>query len=401
MPERTELRLARTAPSSALDLWDDEVLRDPYPAYAELRALGPLVYLERYGNWAVTKHRQAREVLGDHAKFTSTLGIGLNDRINEMGQGILASDPPEHDTMREVLAEQLSPRGVGKVRDQIESEADELVASVVSRGSFDAVADLAEPFPVSVVAGLIGIPPPDRTPLLGFAESAFTSWGPLNERTERHLPNMEKFLKFCVARASRENLEPGGWGMAVYEAADRGVISHRTAIELLGAYLGAGMDTTISAISSAIMLFAQHPEQWDLVRSEPTLLNSAFLEVLRMESPIQLFSRVATEDYEVDGTVAPAGSRLIVLYGCANRDDDRYPDAGRFDVRRKPGDHVAFGFGLHNCAGQFLARVETVAILRALADQVETMTIGTPRYQLNNLTRRLGRLPITVEPARA
>src|SRR5205807_7444834 len=114
------------------------------------------------------------------------------------------------------------------IQDQIQREADALVAENIARGSFDAVADLAEKLPVSIVAGLIGIRPEDRGPLLGFAESAFSSWGPPNARTREHLPNMRAFLRYTVSTAGRHNLEPGGWGMAAYEAADRGMISADT-----------------------------------------------------------------------------------------------------------------------------------------------------------------------------
>lgn len=399
MTRQGDLAARRSAPSSAVDLWDDEVLRAPYPTYAELRRLGPVVYLNTHHVWAVTSHQAMRTVLADHRTFTSTQGIGLNDHVNKMGNGILAADPPEHDTMRLVLAEQLSPRGVGRLRDQIQDRADEFVDSVVARGTFDAVTDLGELFPVSIVAGLIGIPESDRGELLNYAESAFTCFGPWNQRTRDHLPNWTEFLKFCATRATRENLLPGSWGVALHEAADRGVISHRTAIELLGAYLGAGMDTTISAIASAVMLFAQHPQQWRLLRAEPALLPSAFLEVLRMESPIQLFSRVTVEDVDLGGVEVPARSRVLVLYGCANRDESHYPDAHEFDIRRKPNDHLAFGFGLHGCAGQYLARTETLAVLQALVTRVQSIAIGQPAFHLNNITRRLGSLPTTVEPA--
>jgi cytochrome P450 len=400
MSNPTGTRTVDGAPSSTVDLWSDEVLRDPYPTYAALRALGPVVYLDGYDLWAVTRHDLVRRVLADHIRFTSTQGIGLNDDINGMGQGILASDPPEHDVMKQVLAEHLSPRGVGRIQDQVQDEADELVATTVARGSFDAVADLAEKLPVSIVAGLVGIGPQDRGPLLGFAESAFSSWGPPNARTSEHLPNMKAFLRYTVSQAGRHNLAPGGWGMAAYEAADRGEISADTAIELLGAYLGAGMDTTISAISSAIMLFARNPEQWNAVRDDPALLGAAFSEVLRIESPIQMFSRVATTDVDVEDVRVPAGGRLLVMYGCANRDERHYPDPDRFDVRRRPSDHVAFGYGLHTCAGHFLARSQTVAVLRALTAQVARIHADPPVYQLNNITRRIGSLPVSVETVR-
>jgi cytochrome P450 len=387
---------SKTAPTTRIDLWSDEVLRDPYPVFAQLRELGPLVHLERHDLWAVTRHAAAIEVLRDYERFTSTHGVGCNDVINRHGRGILATDPPFHDTLRRPLSGQLSRRGLERVADHVRNRADELVATLVDRPDFDAVADLAEPFTVSIVAGLIGLPEADRAHALEYAEAAFTCYGPMNARTQASLPKLEEFLRFCRSAGSRANLRADGWGSAVYAAADRNEIPPSTAITLIAAYLGAGMDTTISAISSALMLLGEQLDAWQELRADRSLIGAAAAETLRLESPIQRFTRVATRDTDVDGVPVAAGERLLVLYGCANRDERRFPAPTRFDLSRRTAGHVAFGFGVHACAGQFLARLEIESVLDAMLTYVERFEVGTPRFQLGNMTRRLARLPVHV-----
>lgn len=382
-------------PSSRLDLWSADALRSPYAAYDELRAIGPVVYLPDYDLWAVTRYDQVRAVLADWERFTSVHGVGMNDVINSQ-LGILGVDPPLHDVMRGVLTEQLAAKGIRALNDRLQEVADRLVRALVAKGSFDAVTELAEVYPVSIVADLIGLPEESWSQLLPFAAAAFMVYGPMNEHTEAALPAFTDFLTFCAEHATRDRLRPGSWGAAAYEAADRGVIPSRMVISFLAAYIGAGMDTTISAVASALMLLGLHPDAYARLKDDERLIPATVLETLRLESPVQKFTRVTRVDWEVDGAVVPTGSRLLILYGSANRDERKYPDPHRFDIDRKPTSHVAFGYGLHTCAGQFLARSEVVAVLNAMTKYVPAFEVAEPVWQINNIGRRLGSLPLRV-----
>jgi cytochrome P450 len=162
-------------------------------------------------------------------------------------------------------------------------------------------------------------------------------------------------------------------------------------------YLGPSLDTTINATSSAILLFGRHPEQWDAVREDRSLIPNAINEVLRLESPIPWFARAVTEDHELDGVPVPAGSRVVLLYASANRDERKFEDPERFDVRRSNArDQLAFGHGEHNCVGQGLARLELRSLLEALAEAVQRFELGTAVRAHNQNLRGLERLEVSV-----
>ena len=386
------------APVSDVDIFADDVLTDPYPAYAVLRETGAAVYLERYDCWALPRYEHVRAALRDHERFSSVDSVGYEPSLNERRRGgVLATDPPEHDVLRSVLSESLAPRALAKLKEDIGRRATELVESVVARGSFDVVSDLARVFPLTVVADLIGMPLRARDEVLGFADAFFNTFGPLNERTRASVQVAERLLGELISMMSRDNLTPGGWGEALYQAADRGVIGEHQVGPLLRAYLVASMDTTINAIGSALWLFAEHPSAWTALRADRTLLRSAFEEVVRFESPVQMFFRRTTEAVEIDGVTIPPQARVAMLFGSANRDPRKWPEPDRFDVGRAPMDHVGFGYGVHSCAGQGLARVEAHAVLTALLDRVEVIRLaGPPRRHLNNVVRGLESLPVTV-----
>jgi cytochrome P450 len=384
-----------------IDLFAGDVLGNPYPTYARLREAGEAVHLGAYDLFALPRYSSTRFALGNPDVFTSEQGVALNEPVNNMVGDIIVHDDGElHARMRGVLAAQLSPRHVRQLTIDIEREADELVGRAVDRGSFDLMKDLAEILPVSVVARLIGLPEEKRMKLLDWAEHAFTTFGPMNAMTMAALPHVAEFFEYLTTTCAPEHLAPDSWGAAIYAAAGRGEIPQESCFNLMFALAGAGMDTTISALGSALWLFATHPDQWNLVRDDPTLIRNAFNEVIRMESPIQFFSRVLRRDHRMGDTVLPAGSRALVMYGCANRDIAKFDQPDTFDVGRpNAAEHLAFGFGLHSCVGQTLARIEGEAVLGAVVRRVRSLECGEPQWALNNITRRIGALPMSVRAA--
>ena len=157
------------------------------------------------------------------------------------------------------------------------------------------------------------------------------------------------------------------------------------------------MDTTINAIGSAMLLFGSNPDQRRKLKADPSLVRSAINEVLRCEAPVQSFCRQATDAQDIGGSEVPAGARVLVMFGSANRDERKYADPDTFDVTRNPIDHLSFGFGVHRCAGASLAGLEVESILGALVRRVETIEIvGEPVRALNNATRGLRSLPVAV-----
>jgi cytochrome P450 len=191
-------------------------------------------------------------------------------------------------------------------------------------------------------------------------------------------------------------LKPGSWAAGIHEAVARGEVPGQACPAMMVDYMGPSLDTTICAISNAVWLFANNPDQWELVREDPRLIPSAVNEVLRFDAPIQDFSRYVARDVDVDGVLLPAGSRAIVFYGAANRDERKYPDPDRFDVRRRPGDHLGFGAGPHACVGMHLARMEMLALFIALAKRIRRFTILDEEPLLNNVLRGFKTLRVAV-----
>lgn len=385
------------APAIDVDLFSDEVLRHPYDVYAELRDMGPVVYLSRHNVYAFPRYAEVRRALEDHATFISGKGVGLSEFGNNSRRGTpIASDPPLHTLVRGIVADRLSLRAVREITPEIQSKADQLVADILSRGQFDGVTDFACRFPLLVMADLIGLPEDGREHILGWADAGFNLFGPDNERTRSSVGKFPEVVSYIRSLEKPGRLRPGSMGAAIYEAAEKGKLTFEQCGPLMVAYLMAGLDTTINAISALLLLFGSHPEQWEKVRANPKLLPTAFNEVIRMESPIQNLRRVLSRDYEIDGIVLPEGSSVLMMYGSANRDGRKWTDPDRFDATRNPVGHVSFGMGLHNCPGQILARAETMALLEGLAKAVSRIEIGQPVWHLNNVIRGLEQLPVTL-----
>jgi cytochrome P450 len=391
------------AVGSMIDLFSDATLDNPHPVYAELRELGPAVWMSAHELWAIPRYAAAREVLGDWRAFSSATGVGLNAQINTIAAGsVLISDPPLHDDLRRVLSSRLAPRSLKDLLTDMRQQADHLVRKVVSQGTFDAVADLAVAFPMSVVVDLIGFPEEASEHLMDWAEGVFNTFGPDNARMQEGFARTQEMYEYLAVSATRDRVKPGSFAATIYEAVDAGKIDAAGGLQLLAAYGSAGMDTTVNSISAAVALLAQHPDQWAALRADPALVNSAYEEVLRLESPVQGFGRSATRDYRFGDVTIPSGSQVFVLLGSANRDGAHYPDPDRFDIHRGALDHLAFGLGTHTCAGQGLARMEARCVLTALVNQVETLELsGTPTRRINNVVRGWQSVPVTVTTASA
>jgi cytochrome P450 len=312
---------------------------------------------------------------------------------------LIASDPPLHDQLRSVLASQLSPKAIRALGESINQRAHELVIPLIESGNFDAVVDLARVFPPTIVADLVGIPEDVRPNLVGWGDALFQMMGPAEKpRTFSRVHLVTEHYAWLDTVESA-TLTEGSWGRAIYDAADEGKIDQPTALGLLSAYTAAGMDTTINALGWTILLFARHPQQWDAVRADRSLIPGAFNEIVRYESPVQMFTRVANKDVELGGAAVEAGQRVMVLYGSANRDESHFgDDAAVFDIHRDASDHLGFGYGLHGCVGQALARLEAHTVLNILADRVVRFVAESePQMHLNNTVRGLESFRVSVQ----
>lgn len=390
----------KSLPSYDGNLYDDEVLVDPFPTYRHLRELGPLVWLSAHDVVAITRYDQARAALAQPHVFCSGQGVGLAPLLNmtAAGNSILMTDGQKHQLLRSRLMARLRARALRPLTEHVCAAAEQLVDDLVARGSFDAVEDLAVALTMAIVPDLIGWPQDGRADLLGWSAATFDILGPPNARFEAAVPRFAAMGEFARRTVDAGNVLPGSIVDDLLSAASRGEVPRDECPVALVDYLAPSLDTTISGISSAIALFAAHPDQWDIVRSDPsTMAPAAFNEVLRLHSPVTSFTRVVQADVEFGATLLPAGTRVLVLFASANRDDAKYRDPDRFDVRRNPVDMLGFGWGVHACAGQGLARLEAHSIIEALARKVSRFTTASARPELNNTIHALAELRVSVE----
>jgi len=386
-------------PAYRANLYSTEAVLHPYPHYRRLRDLGAVVWLPAHRVYALPRYAECRTALLDDAAFRSTEGVALNPVSNRLSRGTtLASDGAEHDRRRKLLAHRLLPRALAAMADQVGRTADELVAAAVRRGEVDG-AELAAALPLSVVPDLVGWPPDRRDRLIEWAGATFDVLGPANRRAVGGIPRAVHMLQFARQVVRRRSALPGSLADELLVAVDNGLITRADCRALMVDYLGPAIDTTMSAISTALQMFATNPDQWQLLRGNPGRIPNAVNEIVRYESPVRAFGRKLACDYDIGGTRLKAGSRVLVIFASANRDEREWDDPDVFDVTRDAGRHLGFGKGAHACAGQALARLEVSAFLTALADRVERIELtGTPKWALNNIVRRHDHLPIRLVP---
>jgi cytochrome P450 len=390
-------------PVSTVDPFSHAFLRDPYPHHQALREAGPVVWLEQYGIWAMARHEQVRDALTDWQTYCSSAGVGLSDFRKEPPWRppsiILEADPPLHTRTRAVLTRILSPAAINILRDTFEREAELLIAQLVERREFDGVADLAEAYPLKVFPDAVGISEEGRENLLPYGTMVFNSFGPRNDLFNKAMANAGPVRDWIMSKCSRAALAQGGLGLQIFAAVDAGELAEDEAGMLVRSFLSAGIDTTVYGLGNALYCMARHPEQWRTLREKPNLIRGAFEEVLRFEAPVQTFFRTTTRAVDVAGVQLGEGEKVLLFLAAANRDPRRWDRPDTFDVTRRAAGHMTFGTGIHGCVGQAVARLETEAILTALASRVASFELtGEPKWRLNNTLRGFDTLPLRVVP---
>ncbi len=391
-------------PSLRIDPFSDAFLAEPYDSHEEMREAGPVVWLDTYGIYAMARHAEVRASLTDWETFCSGRGVGIEDFAKVKAwrppSKLLEVDPPLHTRTRTVMGRILSPGAMRKLRDDFQNRADKLIDGLVETGEIDGVKDLAEVFPLHVFPEAVGLRREGRENLLPFGNMVFNSFGPRNAIFETSVRNAQPVVQWIYDQCHRHMLTPGGFGSQVWDAHDAGDIDEDEAHTLVRSMLTAGLDTTVNGLANSVYAFASHPEQWQALRADRSLIRPAFDEVLRWESPVQTFFRTTTRDVEVAGTTIPEGNKVLLFLGAANRDRRRFENPEVFDIQRRPTGHVAFGTGIHGCVGQLVARLEADVIFTALAQRVAAIEFtGEPTRKLNNTLRCLESLPVRLKAA--
>ena len=396
---------AQGYPELDLDPFSTGFLTNPYPFHEQLREAGPVVWLSRYGIWAMARYDQVSACLNDWQTFCSRYGVGLADFRKEKPWRapsiILEADPPAHTRARSVLSRVLSRAALDRLRARFDQEAERLIDELLPLGQFDGVKRLAEAFPLGVFPDAVGLIREGRENLLPYGNMAFNAFGPRNQLFEDSMAPIASVIAWITTQCGRASLSQDGIGAQIYAEADAGHVTHEEAALLVRSLLTAGLDTTIFGISNALLCFADNPEQWRRLRESPALVRAAFDEVVRYASPVQTFFRTTTKAVEVAAVQLQEGQKVLLFLAAANRDPRKWHDPEKFDIRRKTLGHVGFGYGIHTCVGQMVARLEAESLLTVLARKVESIELaGEPRWRLNNTIRGLDSLPLALRAMR-
>ena len=389
-------------PGLDVDPFAIEFFENPFPTHEALREAGPVVHLDKWNVYAVARYAEVHLVLNDPLTFCSSRGVGLSDFAKEKPWRppslILEADPPAHTRTRAVLSRVLSPAVMKQIRDGFAAAAEAKVDELLAKGSFDAIADLAEAYPLSVFPDAVGLKQEGREHLLPYAGVVFNAFGPPNQLRQTAIERSQPHQAYVQEQCQRDNLAPGGFGACIHARVDAGDITAAEAPMLVRSLLSAGIDTTVNGIGAAIYCLARFPEEFARLRSDPSLARNAFEEAIRFESPVQTFFRTTTKDVEIGGCKVGVGEKILMFLGAANRDPRRWADPDRYDITRKTSGHVGFGSGIHMCVGQLVARLEGEVMLAALARKVAAIEITGPvKRRYNNTLRGLESLPITLK----
>jgi cytochrome P450 len=345
----------------------EDRLLNPFPWYAAMRKSRPLYYHETFDAWQVFRYDDVLRVLSDHAAFSSNFGGGPGGEDGDpLSASLVATDPPRHRQLRNLVTQAFTPRSVANLSDRITAIANDLLDQVVAEGRMDVVDDLSYPLPVIVIAEMLGIPHEDRARFKAWSDAIVGSSFEGESNPQRAMSG------YFLGMIEQRRREPQDDLISALMAAQIDGV-HLNQRELLGfcvLLLVAGNETTTNLLANAILCFDEHPEVMEQLRAQPELIPGAIEEVLRYRSPVQMMYRRAISDLTIDGNQIRAGQMVLAQIGSANRDEAQFPEPDNFDIGRTPNKHIAFGHGIHFCIGAPLARLESKIVLTMLLERL-------------------------------
>ncbi|MGH9002445.1 MAG: cytochrome P450 [Acidimicrobiia bacterium] len=411
----------------------------PYALFAQLRRAAPVCWIDEPavgpwpagpGYWAVFTHAEVKHVLRRPEVYSSHAGctqIRDPDTATdlEFGQAMMVNqDAPAHSRLRRIMADAFTPRAVRALELTIEARAEELIAAVAGAGEAD-FAELVAELPVWTLAQIMGVPDRDRKLLhdwasrvigyqdadyAGLSTAAAETLSPMGQAALGARPvTMTGAGGRPLSPRSRAGLaDMFGYANALAAQRPTGIVARMLDGGLTGAefetmfflFAVAGNETLRNGIPGGLACLLEHPDQFEVLRARPDLVNPAVEEMLRFWSPVIHFRRTALRDNTLAGLEIRAGEKVVVYHASANRDEAAFADPDRFDVARSPNDHVSFGFGPHFCLGAHLARTQMRAILRQVLARFHDVRPAGPPFRLtSNFQNGLKHLPIRWRPA--
>ncbi|RDG37443.1 cytochrome P450 [Streptomyces corynorhini] len=389
-------------------------LADPYPAYAELRARGRAHYYEPSDQWLVPHHADVSALLRErrlgrsyghrftHEEFGRTPPDPGHEPFHELNdQGMLELEPPDHTRIRRLVSKAFTPRTVEQLQPYVRRLATELVARLVEEGGGDLLTAVAEPLPVAVIAEMLGVPETDR-PLLRPWSAAICGMYELNpsEETARHAVTASaEFSAYLRELIAARRATPGGdlisGLIAAHDEGER--LTEAEMVATCALLLNAGHEATVNATVNGWHALFRHPAQLAALRADRALLPTAVEELMRYDTPLQLFERWVLDPVDIGGTTIPRGAEVALLFGSANHDPAVFAAPDALDLARRDNPHISFSAGIHYCIGAPLARIELAASMAALLDLAPALRpAGEPVRKPNFVIRGLEGLPVAV-----
>jgi cytochrome P450 len=388
-----------------VEFFSEEMRRNPYPLYAQMREAAPLLHLPQFDLWLIFDFESVKRAINDPVSFSSAASQGRSKPFD----WLIFSDPPRHTKWRAIIMRAFTPRMVANLEPRIRELSHELLDPWIQRGEMDLAADYAARLPLLVIAEMLGIPLADRPQfkrwsdaILGLANT-LTGGETATRALEQFSAAILEMRPYVAAQVEKRRATPSDDLLS--RLVDAEVDGERlTEEEILGFFqllLLAGSETTTNLINNAMLSLLEHPEQQERLRTTPELIPSAIEEVLRYRSPLQAVFRKTTCDVAMHGQTIPAGSLVLPMIGSANRDPSQFAQPDRFDILRDPNPHIAFGHGPHFCLGAPLARLEgRIALEDLLTRLVDVKLASNEPWEPRDALHVYGptRLPIVFEP---
>ncbi|MEG3628575.1 cytochrome P450 [Streptomyces poriticola] len=397
------------------DPWDPGFVADPYPAYAELRARGRVLYYEPSDQWLVPHHADVSALLRDrrlgrtylhrytHDDFGRTPPPPEHEPFHTLNDhGMLDLEPPDHTRIRRLVSKAFTPRTVERLQPYVQSLAYDLVGRLAAAGGGDLLADVAEPLPVAVIAEMLGIPEADRGPLRPWSAEICGMYelNPGEETAARAVRASVEFSDYLRGLIAQRRKEPGDdliSGLIAAHDEDDDRLTEQEMISTCVLLLNAGHEATVNATVNGWWALFRNPDQLAALRADHSLVPSAVEELMRYDTPLQLFERWVLDEIEIDGTVIPRGAEIAMLFGSANHDPDVFTAPGRLDLTRADNPHISFSAGIHYCIGAPLARIELAASMTALLERAPALRLAAePERKANFVIRGLKGLAVEV-----